>query len=214
VPADGDTGRRRRSRGKGRIDGFSDGVFGVAITLLVVDLAIHPPGTALQQVLHAWPAYLAYTISFLTIGGAWLLHNALTEQLARTDPVFLRLNLLLLLVVVFLPFPTRLVAEALHNPADERVFVTMYGLTLLVIRLLGFALDAYARHEHLYAPAEEGEEELRTSQRKFLPVVIGYVITIIIGLFLPTAAVALYFGIAVYLVVPFRDVARLAFRGS
>jgi uncharacterized membrane protein len=189
-------------------------VFGVAITLLVVDLAIHPPGTALQQVLHAWPAYLAYTISFLTIGGAWLLHNALTEHLARTDPVFLRLNLLLLLVVVFLPFPTRLVAEALHNPADERVFVTMYGLTLLVIRLLGFALDAYARHEHLYAPAEEGEEELRTSQRKFLPVVTAYVITIIIGLFLPTAAVALYFGIAVYLVVPFRDVARLVFRGS
>jgi len=214
VPADRDMGRRRRSRGKGRIDGFSDGVFGVAITLLVVDLAIHPPGTALQQVLHAWPAYLAYTISFLTIGGAWLLHNALTEQLARTDPVFLRLNLLLLLVVVFLPFPTRLVAEALHNPADERVFVTMYGLTLLVIRLLGFALDAYARYEHLYAPAEEGEEELRTSQRKFLPGVIGYVITIIIGLFLPTAAVALYFGIAVYLVMPFRDVARLVFRGS
>ena len=214
MPADRDMGRRRRSRGKGRIDGFSDGVFGVAITLLVVDLAIHPPGTALQQVLHAWPAYLAYTISFLTIGGAWLLHNALTEQLARTDPVFLRLNLLLLLVVVFLPFPTRLVAEALHNPADERVFVTMYGLTLLVIRLLGFALDAYARYEHLYAPAEEGEEELRTSQRKFLPGVIGYVITIIIGLFLPTAAVALYFGIAVYLVMPFRDVARLVFRGS
>jgi uncharacterized membrane protein len=213
VPADGDMGRRRRSRGKGRIDGFSDGVFGVAITLLVVDLAIHPPGTALQQVLHAWPAYLAYTISFLTIGGAWLLHNALTEQLARTDPVFLRLNLLLLLVVVFLPFPTRLVAEALHHPADERVFVTMYGLALLVIRLLGFALDAYARHEGLYAPAEEGEE-LHRDQRKFLPVVIGYVITIIIGLFLPTAAVALYFGIAVYLVVPFRDVARLVFRGS
>ena len=213
MPADGDMGRRRWSRGKGRIDGFSDGVFGVAITLLVVDLAIHPPGTALQQVLHAWPAYLAYTISFLTIGGAWLLHNALTEQLARTDSVFLRLNLLLLLVVVFLPFPTRLVAEALHNGADERVFVTMYGLTLLVIRLLGFALDAYARHEGLYAPAEEGEELLR-DQRKFLPVIIGYVITIIIGLFLPAAAVALYFGIAVYLVVPFRDVARLVFRGS
>ena len=75
MPADGDMGRRRWSRGKGRIDGFSDGVFGVAITLLVVDLAIHPPGTALQQVLHAWPAYLAYSISFLTIGGAWLLHT-------------------------------------------------------------------------------------------------------------------------------------------
>jgi len=55
------------------------------------------------RALHVWPAYLAYAISFLTIGGAWLLHNALTGQLARTDPVFLRLNLLLLLLMVFLP---------------------------------------------------------------------------------------------------------------
>jgi Endosomal/lysosomal potassium channel TMEM175 len=98
------------------MEGFSDGVFGVAITLLVVDLAVHPPGTALQQVLHAWPSYVAYIISFLTTGTAWLGHTALTDRLARTDPVFLRLNLLLLLVVVFLPFPTRLVAEALHDP--------------------------------------------------------------------------------------------------
>jgi len=86
VPADRDTAPRRRSRGKGRADGFSDGVFGVAITLLVVDLAIHPPGTALQQVLHAWPAYLAYVISFLTIGGAWLLHNALTDRHRHLTP--------------------------------------------------------------------------------------------------------------------------------
>ena len=63
----------------------------------------------------------------------------------------MRINLLLLLVVAFLPFPTRLVSEAIHDTNGERVFVTMYGLTLLTIRLLSFALDAYARREHLYA---------------------------------------------------------------
>jgi uncharacterized membrane protein len=52
------------------MEGFSDGVFGFAITLLVLDIALRPPGTPLQQVLHAWPAYLAYVVSFLTIGGA------------------------------------------------------------------------------------------------------------------------------------------------
>jgi uncharacterized membrane protein len=57
------------------MEGFSDGVFAFAITLLVLDLAVHPPGTPLQQVLHVWPSYLAYVISFLTIGGAWLLHS-------------------------------------------------------------------------------------------------------------------------------------------
>ncbi len=126
MPADGDTPRGRRLLDKGRMEGFSDGVFGFATTLLVVDIALHPPGTPLQQVLHAWPAYLAYVTSFLTIGSAWLLHTALTDRLARVDQLFLRLNLLVLLAVVFLPFPTRL-AAASHNTSGERVYVTMYG---------------------------------------------------------------------------------------
>src|SRR5215469_8813717 len=115
VPSDSDTPRGPRVLSKNRMEGFSDGVFGFAMTLLVVDLAVHPPGTPLQQVLHAWPAYLAYLTSFLTVGGAWLLHTALTEQLAQIDHLFVRLNLLVLFAVVFLPFPTRLVAEALAN---------------------------------------------------------------------------------------------------
>jgi hypothetical protein len=73
---------------------------------------------------------------------------------------------------------------------------------------MGSALGAYARYEHLYSPAQEGEE-LQAEQRKFLPVVIGYVIAILIGLVLPVAAVALYAGLVVYLVVPFREAARV-----
>jgi uncharacterized membrane protein len=137
----------------------------------------------------------------------------MTGHLAGTDQLFLRLNLLLLLVVVFLPFPTGLIADALRREDINagRVYVTLYGLTLLTISLLGYALDAYARHEHLYSPAQEGGE-LRRDRRIFLPVVIGYVIVILIGLALPVAAVALYFGLVVYLVVPFREVARVLAR--
>ena len=208
MPADPDTSRSQRSLDKGRVEGLSDGVFAFAATLLVVNIALRPPGTPLHQLLNAWPAYLAYLVSFLTIGGAWLAHTALTDRLARVDHLFLRLNLLVLLVVVFLFFPTELVAENLHSTSGERVYVTLYGLTLLVIRLLGSALDAYARHEQLYSPAKEGEE-LQGTQRKLLPAVIGYVVAILIGLAVPVAAVALYFGLAVYLVVPFREVARV-----
>ena len=126
----------------------------------------------------------------------------------------MEINLLVLLVVAFLPFPTRLVADALHEETDaERVAVTLYGLTLLAIRLLGSALDAYARREHLYSPQGDGAE-VEGPQRKLLPVVIEYVIAILIGLVLPWLAVVLYFGIAVYLIVPFREVARLLFRRS
>jgi hypothetical protein len=89
----------------------------------------------------------------------------------------------------------------------------MYGLTLLAIRILGSTLDAYARREHLFSPRGE-DEDLNTDRRKLLPVLTGYAIAILIGLALPGLAVALYFGIAVYAIVPFRDVGRLLHRHS
>ena len=198
--------RARRSLSTTRMEAFSDGVFSIAATLLVLDIALHPPGTALEQVLDAWPSYLAYVVSFLTIGAGWLGHTQLTERLARTDPLLLRINLLLLLMVAFLPFPTRLVAEALHHESSERVFVTLYGLTLLAIRILAFALDAYARRERLYSPPAEGEEQL-DEPRELLPVLGGYVVAILLGLAVPGVAVAIYFGIALYMLF-FREILR------
>lgn len=202
--------RTRRSLSTTRMEAFSDGVFSIAATLLVLDIAIHPPGTALEQVLDAWPFYFAYVVSFLTIGAAWLGHTQLTDRLARTDPLLLRINLLLLLVVAFLPFPTKLVADALHHESSERVFVTMYGLALLAIRLLAFALDAYARRERLYSTQDEGDERL-DEPRELLPVIGGYVIAILIGLAVPGVAVAIYFGIALYMIL-FREIRRNLFR--
>jgi TMEM175 potassium channel family protein len=206
-----------RSLGTTRLEAFSDGVFAIAITLLVLEIALNPPGTPLEQVLNAWPSYLAYVVSFLTIGGAWLGHTALTDRLARADPILLRLNLLLLLFVAFLPFPTRLVAEALHDftgfSHGERVYVLMYGLTLLTIRLLDVALDEYARLEHLYSQQGEGEE-LESARRSLLAVVLLYVVAILTGLAWPGVAVVFYFGIAVYLVVPFRELKRFILRRS
>ena len=198
------------SLSKTRLEAFSDGVFSIATTLLVLDIALHPPGSPLKQVLEAWPYYLAYLVSFLTIGGAWLAHTALTDRLVRADAILLRLNLLVLLGVGFLPFPTRLVAEALHDVNGERVFVTMYGLTLLAIRIFGFALDEYARREHLYSST--AREEPEQSGRSNLAVLVVYVVAILIGLVVPTVAVASYFGIAIYLVVPFREIRRLLFK--
>ena len=188
-------------------------MFAIAATLLVLDIAVHPPGTPLQQVLHAWPDYLAYVVSFLTIGAAWLVHTTLTDRLARSDPIFLQINLLVLLVVAFLPFPTRLVADSLNSEGAERVAVTFYGLTLLAIHVLGSALDAYARRKHHYSPQAD-DDEIQAPQRKLLPVVIGYVIAILIGLVFPLVAVVLYCGIAVYLIVPFREVTQPLSRHS
>ena len=198
----------QRSLGTTRLAALSDGVFAIAMTLLVLDIAVHPPGTPLDQLLNAWPSYVAYLVSFLTIGGAWLAHTQLTEQLTQVDPIFTRLNLLVLLAVAFLPFPTRLVAEALNDIDVLRVNVTLYGLTLLAIRLLGAVLQGYARRENFYSLQEE-MKDVEDVPRNLWFVVVGYLIAIVVGFFLPELAVVFYFGIAVYLVVPFRDVTRL-----
>jgi uncharacterized membrane protein len=212
--ASGEPSRPPEEASKARLEAFSDGVFAIAITLLVLDLSIGTEGSALERVLNAWPFYLAYVVSFVTIGATWLGHTGITDRLTRADSLLLRINLLLLLMVTFLPFPTRLIAEAIDDIDGERVFVTMYGLTLLSIRVLLFALDAYARRERLYARGGPADEELEAERQKLLPVVIGYSISIGVALVLPRLAVALYFGLAIYLVVPFREVARLLFRRS
>ncbi|HEX2404924.1 MAG TPA: TMEM175 family protein, partial [Acidimicrobiia bacterium] len=183
--------------------------FAIAITLLVLELAIPSTGTPLERVLDAWPSYLAYVVSFLTIGAAWLAHTAITDRLANADSLLLRLNLLLLFMVSLLPFPTRLVAEGINDVSGERVFVAMYGVTLLGIRVLLYALDLYCRREHLYSPGVL--EETGDVRRTIGPVVAVYVVAILIGLALPVVAVGLYCVIAVYLVVPFRDLAQLLF---
>jgi uncharacterized membrane protein len=125
----------------------------------------------------------------------------------------LRINLLLLLVVAFLPFPTRLIAEALGNTNAERNYVTLYGLTLLSTRLLLWALDAYAGAAHLYSD-EAPDEELQTDRRKLWPVLGGYLLAIGIGIAAPTAGVVLFLALAIYLVVPFGDVRRALFSRS
>ena len=190
----------------GRMEALSDGVLAFAMTLLVADLALRPPGTPLHQFLAAWPAYLAYLVSFLTIGSGWIAHNALTDGLDHVDRIFLRLNLLFLLFVGFLPYPTHLVGEALRQGRGaERVAAVAYGFSLLAIRVLYFGLASYSRARHLRRASNE-DADLQESGRKFRVVVAGYLATIVLSLFLPNVAIAVYLVIALYLFVPFRAV--------
>jgi uncharacterized membrane protein len=197
----------RKTVSKVRLEAFSDGVFAIAITLLVIELSIGETGTALERVLAGWPFYLAYLVSFLTIGAAWLAHTTITHNLGEPDGIFLRLNLLLLLFVSLVPFPTRLAAESHETVADERVYVAMYGLTLLAIRVLLYAVDEYAHREGLYPESERLKKD--EVQRTIFGIAIAYIVAILVGLVLPKLAIGLYCVLAVYLVVPFRELTRL-----
>ena len=196
---------RRRGFRTGRLEAFSDGVFAIAVTLLVLDIGVSATagqdlGAAIRGL---WPSYLAYVASFSTIGAAWLGHNAITEYLERTDAAFVRLNLLLLLFVSFLPFPTRLVAEFIHQAKAERVAVTFYGIILLLSSVLLQVLWRYAVRAHLVRP-DTADEEVELLTERLTPGLGAYVVLIVTGLFVPIIAVIGFLGIALYYIIPFR----------
>ncbi len=201
-------GPPRRKIGTGRMEAFSDGVFAIAITLLVLELVVpETEGDFLDAVLDQWPLYLAYVVSFATIGAVWLAHHAITAYLERIDAGFVRLNLLLLLAVSFLPFPTRLLGEHIGESSPERVAVTIYGLTLLAVSTLVSALWRYAVHERLVVP-DASDEDIQMLTKRLTPGMGAYVVMLILGLFLPTVAVFGYLAIALYLIVPFGLIRR------
>jgi uncharacterized membrane protein len=195
----------RRGFSTGRLEAFSDGVFAIAVTLLVLDIAVSADAGKhlLRAVADLWPSYLAYVASFSTIGAAWLGHNAITEYLERTDAAFVRLNLLLLLVVSFLPFPTRLFADYIGQDSSERVAVTIYGISLLLASTLLLVLWRYAVRAHLVRP-DTADEEIQLLTQRLTPGLAGYLVLIIAGLFLPILAVIGYLAIALYYIIPSR----------
>ena len=192
-----------------RTEAFSDGVFAIAITLLVLEIGV--PADAGEDLLGSlvdqWPSYLAYIVSFASIGAVWFAHTVITEHLHHTTSVFARLNLLLLLVVSFLPFPTRLLAEYIGDPEPARVATTVYGVNLLLTSLLVSALWRYAVHSGLLHD-DLANREVATLTRRLTPGLAGYVVMIVLGLFLPVIAVVGYFAITVFILVPFNALRR------
>lgn len=118
-----------------RLEAFSDGVFAIAVTLLVLDLKVpESPERLLEQLFAEWPSFLGYLVSFAFISASWIAHAGLTHLLQTADGVFLGLNLLLLLFVSFLPFTTSLFTKHMTD-SGELVSVVAFGLNLTLAAL-------------------------------------------------------------------------------
>jgi uncharacterized membrane protein len=118
-----------------RLEAFSDGVFAIAITLLVLELHVPKPGSGElgHELLEQWPSYAAYVITFITIGIIWINHHAAFTRLRAVDHSILMWNLLLLLTVSVLPFTTALMAAYLKEGEGERLAAGIYGASFLVM---------------------------------------------------------------------------------
>jgi uncharacterized membrane protein len=127
-----------RRRSPERLEAFSDGVFAIAITLLVLEIRVPPaedladPNTLVSALGALWPSYIGYLISFVTIGIIWANHHNLFRLVARVSHGLVLANLLLLLTVGFVPFPTALLAATLDTPSAQ-IGVLVYAATFIAV---------------------------------------------------------------------------------
>jgi uncharacterized membrane protein len=185
---------------KGRVEAFSDGVFAIAITILVLEIKVPADLRHLSSELtHEWPAYLAYVTSFLTIGGVWIAHHRLFSRLRGIDSNMLALNLLLLMVTAFLPFPTGILAEALRAPEHTaEIAVVLYGGTVLAIELILQTLTRYAAAHHGLADEVDGSTRKVPGLSWLSPTVVLYLVAIGVGVAgMPKLAAAFYLVLAI-----------------
>lgn len=187
--------------GTTRLETFSDGVFAIAATLLILD--VRATGSNLgHQLLHIWPSYAAYVLSFATIGIIWVNHHTVLAQIREVDRRFLFISVFFLMTVAFVPFPTQLVAEHVRGGgADARDAALVYGFTFTTMAILYAAMWLYAVRNGRLLRADADPRLVAGITRSFLPGTPLYLGSTLLAFASPTASVSMYVAIAVFYVL-------------
>src|SRR5919199_4576031 len=132
-----------------RLEAFSDGVFAIAITLLILEIhlptqADAPHESVAASLLAIWPSYFAYIFSFVTVGIYWVNHHYIFKIYQKTNHVFNLLNVFFLMCISFLPFPTEVLGSHLLDVNEQRTTISFYVFGLLLPALSWFLLWLYA----------------------------------------------------------------------
>ncbi len=203
--------KRMEEKETGRLEAFSDGVFAVAITLLVLTIKIPgvdgpasqlPNDTQLWSILLSeWPMLAAYVTSFATIGVMWLNHHRLFTHIKHTDTGLMLLNLLLLLIIVFIPVPTALVAEYLVHP-DQHTAALLYSGTYVILAVCFNFLWRYASYHNRLLGKNVDTRAVRAISRQYWLGPLPYLIAFILALFSTPASLTLCFLLALFFAIP------------
>lgn len=184
------TGEREVGRDRDRIVNLSDGVFAIALTLLVLDIRVpnireSVVGSELPGVLLSlWPNYLGYVLSFVVISTFWIIHHSIFRTIRAYDRTLLYLNLLFLMFVAFVPFPTSLLGEY----GDHQLPVAIYAATLAVGRLLLTAIHWYTARNARLLDESQDPTTVRFLLIRGLTIPAVYLLSIVISFFSVQAA--------------------------
>ena len=187
----------------GRLETFADGVFAIAATLLILNVDaqipedIHDLGA---QILDIWPSYLAYAVSFVTIGIMWINHHTMMAQIERVDRRFLIATIGLLMCIAFVPFPTRIVAEHIRG-AGAQDAALLYGFTLVVTAIMFSVNWFYASRGRRLLRPDADAAIVSGVTRSYLPGPYIYLGATLVAFASPRASVILFMAIALFYIV-------------
>ena len=197
------SGRQTERVRTSRLEAFSDGVFAIAGTLLVLELHVPAESSDLGgALLRLWPAYVAYLVSFLTIGIIWVNHHTLLEHCKNVDRRFLYLNLLLLIAVGIVPFPTALVGQYILSEQGATSALVVYGLGGLLIAIAFTGVFLYATHDHRLVGDRAAARRIRDEGRLFPIGLAAYTLGIALAFVAPLASLAVYGLTALFYALP------------
>jgi uncharacterized membrane protein len=183
---------------------FSDAVFAIAVTLLVLE--IHPPQDTrqlLQGLAALWPSYLSYAITFLLIGQVWANHHVMFDHIRSADRTVLFLNTLLLMDIAFLPFVASVLAAAFRTGHGQRTAVVFHGMTFLLAAILFNVIWGYARHNHRPGTTLDAGGA-RAISRRFRLAPAGIATGTLLGALLPVLGMAVIAAFIPYYWLPIR----------
>jgi len=193
-----------------RLEAFSDGIFAIAMTLLVLEIRLPeqvPPGTLGDALLHVWRSYLAFLTSFATIGVMWVNHHRIFNLIRRTDQAILALNLLLMLGITFVPFPTAVVARNIRS-VDARTAVLFYNGTFTLIAICWGVLWRYAvRNRHLMGK-DVDERSVQGISRQYALGPLYYIVAGGVALISAVSSVFIDLLLAIFFALPVRTFHR------
>jgi TMEM175 potassium channel family protein len=194
-----------------RVEAFSDGVFAIAITLLVLEIRVPEAdltghgSTLLPALLRLWPSYLGYLISFVTIGIMWVNHHSMFVMIQRTDRYFLLISVLFLMCIAFLPFPTAVLAEYLPDPKGRVVAVAAYSASFVLIALAYNAVWWYAVLSGQLLDQKADREAVRTISKRYLIGPLAYGASFGLAFVNVWASLAVHGFLAAFYILPVRQ---------
>jgi len=197
--------RAAQARETARIEAFSDGVFAIAVTLLVLNLQVphnmREDRELLQALLNQWPSYLAYVTSFAQITIMWINHHRLFTLIRRTDTLLMLFNGLLLLGVTFVPFPTAVLAEYLQR-GGAHIASAAYSGTYAVLAVLFNLLWRYAAYKNRLLDHEADAQLVKAITRAYSFGPPIYVLLFVLAFISVGACVAMNLAFAIFWALP------------